>query len=72
MYSGFGKSGGCGNGPAALGRLLYAISQQEMATATATRASNVVIMSDIMSPSFGRHTLSISSMEGPGKKRVNE
>lgn len=68
MYSGLGKSGGCGSGPAALGRLLYAISQQEMATATATKASNVVIMSDIMSPSFGRHTLSISSMEGPEKK----
>lgn len=69
MYKGLGKSGGWGRGPAAFGRLLYAISQHEMATATATNASKVVMIKEMMRPSLGRQTLSISSIDGPGIER---
>lgn len=48
-----------------MARRRYAMSQQEMATATATSASSVVITREMIRPSLGRQTLSISSISGP-------
>lgn len=50
VNNGFGNSGGWGNGPVAFGRRLYAISQQETATATATRANKAVIIKAMINP----------------------
>lgn len=55
MKSGLGNSGGWGRGPVVLGFLLYAISQHDTATATATRASNAVITNAMMKPIIETH-----------------
>lgn len=53
--SGFGNSGGCGSGPTVFGWRLYAISQQDTAIATATRASSAVIINATMKPIIDTH-----------------
>lgn len=53
--NGFGNSGGCGNGPVVFGRRLYAISQQDTATATATSAKSAVITRAIIKPIIDTH-----------------
>ena len=50
VNNGLGNSGGWGSGPAVLGRLRYAISQQETAMATATRARRAVMTRATMNP----------------------
>ena len=55
---GLGNSAGWGRGPADLGRRRYAISQQDTAMATATRASRAVMTRAIINPIFDTHTSS--------------
>lgn len=52
VNNGLGNSGGCGNGANVFGRRRYAISQQETATATATKARRAVITRAIIRPTI--------------------